>query len=331
MERQLIFYVPVPLGTREVSSKGFFSQCRSLIPIEIVYVVDWDTAAFSYVLKHISNDMFHISLEACQIGGPGNSPWAFKGEVGLWSESIVRGKVSITGCCLIALRNDDNEWEPFDTSEHALNVFPFKDDNLEKHRVPAETMAVLAKNWSRMYAWFLDKPVKFDPEIPVDIKKGVQKIQSMDADTWTVAWSKFQSEIPRSVPRKDGTLALLGMGIKDAFQLLEGESTMMLKSYKPEKLGLIYVSCTNQGTAFLLGTFNLLEVRPVKTLTALRKLEQAGYRYHRNQAFRQISRLEAEDGDTRNIFAWLIEGQQVLHPPMTWKTESGFLDVRFRW
>ena len=95
-------------------------------------------------------------------------------------------------CALIALRNDDKEWEPYDTSDAAKSVFPFTDENMAKHQVPFETLSLHAKSWTRMYAWFLEEPVKFNLTMPVQIKKGAQKIQPMDADQWSVYWTRFQ-------------------------------------------------------------------------------------------------------------------------------------------
>ena len=242
----------------------------------------------------------------------------------MWCDSTLCGRVRISGCALIALRNDDMEWEPFDTSDTAAKMFPFNDENMMKHRVPRETLSVLAKNWSRMYAWFLEEPVKFAPEMPIDIKKGAQKIQSMDEDTWTVAWSKFNQDpdVSSSKTTREGCMTVLGMGIKDAFQLLEGSATMMLKGYKPDKLGEVYVSATNKGTAFLLGTFVLRKITSIKNMTALRKLEAEGYQYHPNQCSRQVKQLEKQEDGCKNVFAWIIEKQSILNPPLTWKTDS---------
>ena len=175
---------------------------------------------------------------------PGNCPWAFKGRVGLWHNSTLQGSVRIVGCALIALRNDNLEWEPYDVSDVAKGLFPFNPENIAKHQVPTETLTMLAKTWTRMYAWFLEEPLVFNPPVPVPIKKGAQKIQSMDEDTWYVVWEKFQTAQKHgtdgpehSMPKLrslSGTLTVLGMGFKDAFQLLEGNSSILLKSYKPQ-------------------------------------------------------------------------------------------------
>ena len=235
----------------------------------------------------------------------------------------------ITGCALIALRNDDLEWEPYDTSEGARAMFPFNPENLCKHQVPVDTLHVLAKSWTRMYAWFLEDPVKLEPCVKLHIRKGAQKIQNMDADSWAVAWHEFEKnhghheKAPaRSLPP---TLMVLGMGYKHAFQLLEGGANLFLKTYKPEKLGLVHVAVKHGGTAFIVGSFTITATRNLTNISALRKLESEGYHYDPVQSGKQVKSLEAG----KEVTAWMITKLALLEPPLTWKTDSGSIAMLF--
>lgn len=226
----------------------------------------------------------------------------------------------IIGSSLVALRNDDMEWEPYDTSETAKVLFPFKAENMSKHQVPADTLHVLAKKWTRMYAWFLETPVKFSKEIPIQIKKGAQKIQSMDHDSWAVAWNHFQQEDPEPEPTrvKPTTLTMIGLAMKEAFQLLEGNATMLLKTYKPEKSGEIHVAVASKGTAVIVGAIHVREFRALSNSSALQKLEKSGHSVLPSQS-RQIHQLK----EGKAIYAWMIDKKEVLQPPLTWKYETG--------
>lgn len=228
----------------------------------------------------------------------------------------------------MALKNDEDEWEPYDQSTTAQEVFPFNQSNLEKHHVPPHTLRLLAKSWNRIYAWHLADPVKLEPELPLHIKKGAQKIQTMDAETWAAEWSKFQqrAELPQpSTSKTSETMIVLGMGLKDAFALLEGSTTFLLKSYKPQidsmanKNDLVHVAVSRKGTTFIVGSIHLQEVRPLKSIADLRKLESEGHRYLRSSGGKQSHKLES--GENKLMYAWLIDQKELLQPPLTWKSD----------
>ena len=146
----------------------------------------------------------------------------------------------------------------------------------------------------------------------------------MDADMWAIAWQDFcqeQPEKPLPAPGLPDSLTLLGMAVKDAFHLLEGDANMILKGYKPDidAPSLIHVTVMNGGTAFIVGSFLLRLVRKFTTMAQFRKIETEGDMIWRNLDARQQKQLEA--GESKTMYAWVIENKEVLHPPMTWKTE----------
>ena len=164
------------------------------------------------------------------------------------------------------------------------------------------------------------------------MKKGVQKIQSMDADMWAIAWQDFcqeQPEKPLPAPGLPDSLTLLGMAVKDAFHLLEGDANMILKGYKPDidAPSLIHVTVMKGGTAFIVGSFLLRLVRKFTTMAQFRKIETEGDMIWRNLDARQQKQLEA--GESKTMYAWVIENKEVLHPPMTWKTEPWIVPAIF--
>ena len=164
------------------------------------------------------------------------------------------------------------------------------------------------------------------------MKKGVQKIQSMDADMWAIAWQDFcqeQPEKPLPAPGLPDSLTLLGMAVKDAFHLLEGDANMILKGYKPDidAPSLIHVTVMNGGTAFIVGSFLLRLVRKFTTMAQFRKIETEGDMIWRNLDARQQKQLEA--GESKTMYAWVIENKEVLHPPMTLKTEPWIVPAIF--
>ena len=61
-------------------------------------------------------------------------PWKFRGDIGVRSNSMVHGIVRLTGCKLVAVKNEDSSWEPYDDSETAQALFPMADANLDKHQ-----------------------------------------------------------------------------------------------------------------------------------------------------------------------------------------------------
>ena len=293
----------------------------------------WKTRLFKYFFEMGFKDEYSREYiptpKRRKISNSGNMPWSFVGPIGLWHDSTVGGMVRITGCALIALRNDDSQWEPYDTSESARAMFPFNPENQWKHHVPTDTLHILAKSWTRMYAWFLEDPVKLEPCVKLHIRKGAQKIQNMDEDSWAVAWHDFEkihAEKPQPSPRcLPPTLMVLGMGYKHAFQFLEGDANLLLKTYKPDKLGLIHVAVTHGGTAFIVGSFVLTSIRVLRNISSLRKLESEGYHYDPLQGGKQVKSLEA----SKEVQAWMIYKRQLLEPPLTWKTDSRTMTVFF--
>lgn len=274
----------------------------------------------------------------------GNVPWAHVGPIGLWHDSQLCGSVKITGCALIALRNDKDEWEPYDVSESARKVFPFETGNLLKHQVPQEILQILAKSWNRMYAWFLEDPCKYETTIPVQIRRGAQRIQSMDEAAWILTWTRFVEKdshvkLPTTTLKEqvvdikpdDGKLTILGMSLKDAFQLLEGDATMIIKSYKPDidfdnGSSLIHVAACQPGHSVILGTFVLKEVCELKSAAAIRKLESEGNTYHKTSTIsKHFTALEK----SKPMWAWMIENQQSLQPPLTWITDPRTTSIHF--
>lgn len=261
------------------------------------------------------------------INRSGNQPWAFNGRVGLWHDSQVTGSVKIVKCSLIALRCDDSlEWEPFDTSETAASLFPFNPENAQKHGVPLETLRMLARSWSRIYAWFLEEPVRFSFSLPVAIRKGAQRLQNMDEDNWTIEWDKHQrgsvrAQKPNPTNPPSSSLAILGMGLREAFSFLEGDCDLLFKSYKPETTGVVQIAVTNKMTAFLVGSFELTDVVQLNKLPDLRKLEAQGHQYSQSQNAKHIQALESG----KSVHAWIVQKKQTFQPPLTWKTEPRIL------
>ena len=234
--------------------------------------------------------------------------------------------VRMTGCHLIALRAPTLEWEVFEASERAESVFPFSEESKAKHQVSTDALSVLAASWQRMYAWVLEDPIKFSEPVPVQIKKGVQKIQSMDADLWAIAWQSFcQQEpdkpLPAAATQAPGSLTLFGMPVKDAFHMLEGDANILLKGYKPDidLPSLIHVAVMNGGTAFIVGSFMLCSVRKFNNKAQFKKIQQEGDKIWRHLMARQVEQLEG--GESKSMYAWVIENKEVFHPPMAWKTE----------
>ena len=186
-----------------------------------------------------------------------------------------------------------------------------------------------------MYAWFVEEPVKFNRAVPVQIKNGAQKIQTMDSDQWVVYWSKFQEALgadisaPAPAEVAQGQLSILGMGMKEAFQVLEGDASMLLKSYKPDKTAMntIHVAVTNATTrtAFMVGSFKIRTIHALKTLKALTMLETAGEKHQAPLSARQISRLKSG----QITFAWLIEKQQVFQATLTWKNDTRIFETTY--
>ena len=270
----------------------------------------------------------------------GNVPWAHVGQIGLRHDSQLSGSVRITGCVLIALTNDQNEWGPYDLSESARKLFPFEACNLSKRQVSQETLQILAKAWNRMYAWFLEDPCKYETPIPVQIRRGAQRIQSMDEAAWTITWTRFLEtstvnlqtttleEGPQGNEPDDGKITILGMSLKDSFQLLEGETTMIVKSYKPDiDNGLIHVAVCQPGHSVILGTFVLKEVRELTSILAVRKLESEGHTYHQTgNVSRHLKSLEM----SKVMWAWITENQQSLQPPLTWISDPTLRILRLK-
>lgn len=252
-----------------------------------------------------------------------NQPWSFKGKIGLWHDSTLCGEVAVTGCSLIALRSDDGEWESYDTSEQAQNLSPLRPENMLKHRVPAETLKVLAQGWNRMYAWFLEEPYRYEQGIPIKIRKGCQKIQNMDPETWSAVWKDFQMQKPdqkpdvrqHTLPKR---LTVLSVNMRDANKILEGDLSLLLQSYKPDKCGVAYLAFHQSGSAFLLGTVDIVQVQEIKSLPALRKLEREGYIHGLEPTSRHMLALK----EGKRLQAWIIKDQQHLNPPFTWKTDA---------
>eukprot|EP00435_Cladocopium_sp_Y103_P075265 s374_g55.t1 len=258
-----------------------------------------------------------------------NAAWQHTGDVGLWCDSKVWGKVTMTGCRLVALRNDDGEWEPFDSTDLAASLFPLSNENMEKHRVPFEQLNAMAKTWNRIYAYTFESPVKFSKPISIHVRKGARRILNMDPDDWRTAWHKQESKEPDDdedgpipISHTDAgdqkTIILCTMGMSDAFKLLESTTTLLLKSYNPVSTGRVHIAVTVPGTAFVVGSYELLEVKPLKNMKELEFLETAGWRHNLISSAAALQSLR----EKRPTFAWLIDNKEFEQPPLTWKTAS---------
>lgn len=257
-----------------------------------------------------------------------NAAWQHIGDVGFWCESQVCGKVTMTGCRLVALRNDDGEWEPFDSTDLATSVFPLSPENMKKHMVPLEQLHAMAKTWSRIYAYMFESPCKFSKPLPITVRKGAQKILKMEPDDWKLAWHKHNAEEPGEHPIPAShvcefdpkSIVLYTMGMSDAFKLLESTTTLLLKSYSPSqiKTGRVHIAVTVPGTAFVVGSYELMDVKPLKNMKDLEKLEALGYRHNLLSSAAALQSLKQK----RQSFAWLIDNKEFEQPPLTWKTAS---------
>ena len=257
-----------------------------------------------------------------------NAAWHHIGDVGFWCDSQVCGKVTMTGCRLVALRSDTGEWEPFDSTDLATSLFPLSPENMKKHMVPLDQLNAMAKTWNRMYAFVFESPCKFSEPLPITVRKGAQKILKMDPDDWKAAWHKHNAEesdgypIPASGSCQGDTqtITLCTMGMSDAFKLLESSTTLLLKSYNPAKIksGRVHIAVTVPGTAFIVGSYELMDVKNLKNFKDLEKLEALGYRHNLMSSSASLQALKQK----RPTFAWVIDNKEFVQPPLTWKTAS---------
>lgn len=253
-----------------------------------------------------------------------HTSWQFTGKLALWSNSQVAGIVEMTGSRLVALKNMEGEWEPYDSSPEASGLFPFSEENLQKHCVPKTVLRDLARSWDRIYAWFFSNPVSFDSPMSVQIRKGCQKIQSMDEEAWRASWNRFHRggvDPPKKVVETTASdsLAIFAMARKDAFQTLEGPCSVILRTYRPgANVSTVHVAFTIPGTAFVVGKFKLNNVVVIKDMKQIRRLHKDGYEHNLPDSARQLKQIA--DGAT--MYAWLIQDKELLHPPLTWKLET---------
>ncbi|CAK8990851.1 unnamed protein product [Durusdinium trenchii] len=246
-----------------------------------------------------------------------NSPWRFRGEVGIWSNSKVHGLVSVVGCFLVALKGDDGRWEPFDDSQAAADVFVMADKSIEKHQVPMENLLLLARKWERIYAYVLENPRSFTRPLPIKIKQGAQFVQNMDAEQWSAALETKGTENPAETEEQQPDLRVLGVCRREAFRILDDDVGLLVKTYKIQT-GSLHVAIFEHGAAIIVGQLQICEVQELKTLKALRKLEADGYKHLLDENSRTFQPLRNKE---KALYGWMIQSKEAVNPPLVWKAD----------
>lgn len=254
-----------------------------------------------------------------------NSPWQFTGLLGLWYDSKLYGTVKLTNCQLVALRGKSGEWEPYDCSPEAAAVFPLSREAFAKHQVAPQILKELAKAWNRMYAWELSDPCPFNESFPIQVKKGCQKIQSMQPEMWEALWASFHvAQAPPPPPSQrcqseSGEMSVIGIGLKEAFDILEGDASLLIKTYNTKTTGTLHVAVVmpKAKVANIVGKFNLVKVEPLEKMDDLRHLEKDGYKH--NLTSKSLPMEQLRSG--KKMYAFIIDSKQLLEPPLTWPLE----------
>lgn len=225
-------------------------------------------------------------------------------------------------CQLVALRGKSGEWEPYDCSPEAAAVFPLSREALEKHQVAPQVLRELAKAWSRIYAWEFSDPCPFNASFPIQVKKGCQKIQSMQPEMWETLWASFrvaQAPPPPLSQSESGEMSVIGIGLKEAFEILEGDASLLIKTYNTKAIGTIHVAVVmpKAKVATIVGKFNLVKVEPLEKMDDLRLLEKDGYTHNLTTSSLPMEQLRSG----KKMYAFIIDSKQLLEPPLTWPLE----------
>ena len=267
-----------------------------------------------------------------------NAPWQHTGRIALWHDSHIAGTVDLVSCHLIALKNPDTgDWEPYDCSQAAQEWFPFHPQNMQKHCAGGPTLRDLAKTWNRMYAYVLTNPCRFITRIPLTVRKGCQKIQTMNEDSWRVCWNQFEransngsmetkeEEAPEKIPTDQKgedvpkTLFVLGMSMKEALSVLEGTTSILLRSYKPRiDSPCVHVAFTADGSACIIGKMQIVDMKTLTSVQQLRQLESEGYEHNLPDTARPIKKLKEKS----EVHAWILKDKILFHRPLTWKMDT---------
>ena len=228
----------------------------------------------------------------------------------------------MAGCQLVAVKNEDGEWEPYDDSEAAQHLFALGDNNLDKHQVPIEHLLRMTQSWERMYAYSMSNPRPFQEPLRVHIKTGCQNIQIMNEEAWRSALESksANARAPSNPPASStGTIRCMALAKKEAFRILDHQVTLLLRTQKTSP-GTIHIGIFECSALLLLAKVELSSCREVKSLTALRKITAEGYEHHLDEQSKTFQPLRVNEKGKQHgrLYGWTIDSVELIHPPLRW-------------
>lgn len=251
-----------------------------------------------------------------------STPWKFRGDVGVWSDSQVHGVVTIVGCKLVALKSHDGTWEPYDDSPEAADSFVLADHNIGMHQVPMDNLLLLAKKWERIYAYTLSNPRPFSQPVPVKIKLGAQFVQNMDKDQWTYALQKQEESPISNIQPNDTEMRVWSMSRQEAFRILDTDVNLLVRTQKTKKPGIIYIAIHQHYAACIVGKIWVSGFHELRSMKAVRKLQETGYQHFLDESSKLFHPLRAGLGEGKALYGWTIEEKELIQPPLIWRSDS---------